>query len=90
MHGHGNKVGEGLVIEDREQAEQDHLDGVAESGTCRGLSLGIGMPLHLVMVRCFGSPWIATTRNWKKVRRWPTSGYFEVSSSSVRALLSIE
>lgn len=28
MHRHRNKVGEGLVIEDREQAEQDHLDDV--------------------------------------------------------------
>ena len=28
MHGHGNKVGKGLVIEDREQTEKDHLDNV--------------------------------------------------------------
>ena len=28
MHGHGDKVGESLVIEDGEQAEQGHLGDV--------------------------------------------------------------
>lgn len=42
MHRHWNKVGESLVIEDREQAEQDHLGDVDRERNLSRLELGYG------------------------------------------------
>lgn len=40
MHGHRNEVGERLVIEDREEAEQDHLDDVDRKRNLARFELG--------------------------------------------------
>ena len=40
MHGHRDEVGESLVIEDREQAEKDHLNDVDRKWNLSRFELG--------------------------------------------------
>ena len=40
MHGHRDEVGESLVIEDREQAEQDHLYDIDRKRNLSWFELG--------------------------------------------------